>query len=168
MTELPESAEDALERMASGLIPLCDSRTVMIGVHTGGVWIARRLHPMLGLQAPLGTIDITFYRDDFSTVGLHPQVRTSDIPVDIEDRDVLLVDDVIHTGRTVRAALNEIFSYGRPRTVRLATLVDRGGRELPIQPDVVGLTIDLGPDRQVKLTGPDEMRLVLGSNPRAG
>ncbi len=132
---------------------------VMVGIHTGGAWLAERLHRMLGLQSQLGTLDITFYRDDFSTVGLHPQVNPSRLPEDVENRHVVLVDDVLYTGRTIRAALNEIFSYGRPKTVLLAVLVDRGLRELPIQADVCGLHLDLDASQRVTLCGPDVLHL---------
>ena len=113
--------------MADGLAALSSNDSIMIGIHTGGVWIARQLHTLLGLATPLGSININFYRDDFSRIGLHPQVSASEIPVDIEDQNLILVDDVLQTGRTVRAALNEIFSYGRPDTVRLAVMVERDG-----------------------------------------
>ena len=131
----------------------------LIGIHTGGAWVARRLHALLQLSEPLGTLDISFYRDDFSRIGVHPQVKPSNLPFEVEGRDVVLVDDVLYTGRTIRAALNEIFDYGRPASVMLATLVERGGRELPIQADVVGLHIDLKTDEQVKLVGPDNLAL---------
>ncbi len=101
----------------------------------------------------MGSININFYRDDFSRIGLHPQVRASEIPADIEGQSLILVDDVLQTGRTVRAALNEIFSYGRPDTVRLAVMVDRDGRELPIQPDIVGTRMPLEPYEHIKLIG---------------
>ena len=87
---------------------------LMIGIRTGGVWVAEKLHQMLSLSAPLGQLDITFYRDDFSRIGLHPKIMPSTLPFDIEDRHLLLVDDVLYTGRTIRAALNEIFDYGHP------------------------------------------------------
>ncbi len=110
-----------------------------MGIYTGGVWIAQRLHQLLRLECPLGTLDISFYRDDFTRVGMNPQVKPSLLPVSIEDRHVILVDDILNTGRTIRAALNELFDYGRPASILLAVLVDRGGRELPIQADVVGV-----------------------------
>ena len=134
---------------------------LLIGIHTGGVWIAERLHQRLGLQDPLGTLSIAFYRDDFSRIGMHPSVKTSDLPFDIESRHLILVDDILYTGRTVRAALNELFDYGRPTSVTLVALVDRGGRELPIQADVVGTSMSLDPEEQVKLSGPDRLRLVV-------
>jgi len=132
---------------------------LMIGVHTGGLWIAQRLHEKLGLTKPLGEIDISFYRDDFTRIGLNPQVKPSQIPCDVEGEHIILVDDVLYTGRTIRAALNEIFDYGRPDSVTLAVLVDRGARELPLQADVVGMKLDLSPQKQVKLTGPAPLAL---------
>jgi len=132
---------------------------LMIGIRTGGVWVAKRLHGLLALEAPLGELNINFYRDDFTRIGLHPQVQPSNLPLQVDARHILLVDDVLHTGRTIRAALNEIFDYGRPASVALAVLVDRSGRELPIQADVVGKRLDLGPGEHIKLTGPEPLVL---------
>lgn len=151
--DLPH-VDAVLEEMAARLRPALDLNPVMIGIHTGGAWLAASLHRMLGLESTLCTLDITFYRDDFSTIGLHPQVNPSHMPEDVENRNVILVDDVLQTGRTIRAALNEIFSYGRPRSVMLAVLVDRGLRELPIQADVCGLQVTLDACEQIKLLGP--------------
>ncbi|ROO28721.1 uracil phosphoribosyltransferase [Salinisphaera orenii MK-B5] len=134
---------------------------VLVGIETGGAWIASRLHAELGLAAPLCTLNISFYRDDFSTIGLHPSVGPSHIPAEIDGKTVILVDDVLYTGRTVRAALNELFDYGRPAAVRLAVLVDRGARELPFAPDAVGLKLDIATNRRIKLTGPDPLRLTM-------
>jgi pyrimidine operon attenuation protein/uracil phosphoribosyltransferase len=106
--------------------------TGVVGIVTGGAWLAERLHRELGLATPLGTLDVSFYRDDFGRAGLKKQVRPSQIPFDVQGRNILLVDDVLYTGRTVRAAMNELFDYGRPARIDLAVLVDRGGRELPI------------------------------------
>ena len=133
----------------------------MIGIHTGGVWVAQALHQAMGLETPLGTLDIGFYRDDVGTRGVHPQVRPSNLPVTIDERTVILVDDVLYSGRTVRAALNEIFDFGRPRRVLLAVLVDRGERELPIAADAVGQRITLDQGQRVKLRGPEPLQLVL-------
>jgi len=150
----------AIQRMADALRPLLEKRPVMVGIHTGGVWVAARLHRALGLAEPLGTLDISFYRDDFTRIGMNPQVRASDLPVNIEDRHVILVDDVLHTGRTVRAALNEIFDYGRPASVTLAVLIAREGRELPIEAQVVGARMTLSRRQHVKLVGgPDALAL---------
>ena len=151
--------EAAMARMVEQLRPMLKRRPLMIGIHTGGVWVAERLHRELGLKEALGTLDISFYRDDFTRIGMNPQVRTSQLPVNVEDRNLILVDDVMHTGRTIRAALNEIFDYGRPASVALACLIERGGRELPIEPQVVGEHIQLGRNQHLKLLGPEKLEL---------
>lgn len=134
---------------------------LMVGVHTGGVWVAEQLHAALGLQQPLGILDISFYRDDFSRIGMNPQVRPSKLPVSVDGQNIVLVDDILHTGRTVRAAMNELFDYGRPASILLVVLVERSGRELPIQADVVGMHITLKANQHVKLLGPDQLRLTV-------
>lgn len=149
----------AMARMVEQLHPLLKRHPLMIGIHTGGVWVAERLHQSLEFKEPLGTLDISFYRDDFTRIGMNPQVRTSHLPVNVEDRHLILVDDVLHTGRTIRAALNEIFDYGRPASVKLACLIERGGRELPIEPQIVGEHIKLGKNQHVKLLGPEKLEL---------
>lgn len=136
-----------------------DDRTVMVGIHTGGVWVARALHAKLGIREPLGELDISFYRDDFTRIGINPQVKPSHLPFSLDNRHIILVDDVLHTGRTIRAAMNELFDYGRPASITLAVLVERDGRELPIQANVVGLSMPLGPDEHVKLSGPEPLAL---------
>ncbi len=141
----------ALARMVEGLRPCLSRQPLMIGIHTGGAWVAEWLHTALELGEPLGSIDISFYRDDFSRVGVNPTVKTSNLPVNLEDRHIILVDDVLHTGRTIRAALNEIFDYGRPASVALAVLLARDGRELPIQADVAGQTVALSARQHIKL-----------------
>ncbi len=132
---------------------------VFIGIRTGGVWVAKRLQSLLNDQNELGILDITFYRDDFSRAGIQPTVKPSHLPRDVDDQHVILIDDVIYTGRTVRAALNEIFDYGRPASVNLVTLVQRNGRELPIQADVVGDSLNLNTKQHIKLNGPDPLTL---------
>ena len=114
--------DTAMTRMVEQLRPMLKRDPLMVGIHTGGVWVAERLHRLLEFKEPLGTLDISFYRDDFTRIGMNPQVRTSHLPVNVEDRHLILVDDVLHTGRTIRAALNEIFDYGRPASVMLACL----------------------------------------------
>jgi len=157
--------ESLIEAMANQLGALLAQRRItepaLVGIHTGGVWVAERLHARLGLTTPLGRLDISFYRDDFSRIGVNPQVRPSELPFDVDDRHLILIDDVLYTGRTVRAALNELFDYGRPASVLLVTLVDRGGRELPIEANVVGAHLTLSPDQHVRLTGPDPLQLLI-------
>ena len=134
---------------------------IIVGVHTGGVWIAQELHERLGNKSPVGELNIAFYRDDFSRIGLHPTVEPSKLPIDVNDRHLILVDDILYTGRTVRAAMNEIFDYGRPSSITLVVLVERGGRELPIQADIVGTRLNLAASEHVKLIGPGRLRLEL-------
>lgn len=132
---------------------------VFIGIRTGGVWVAKCLQSLLNDQNELGILDITFYRDDFSRAGIQPTVKPSHLPRDVDDQHVILIDDVVYTGRTVRAALNEIFDYGRPASVNLVALVQRNGRELPIQADVVGDSLSLSAKQHIKLSGPDPLTL---------
>ena len=152
ITDIDQCIDTMLTEMHTAIPDDVLSDLLMIGIHTGGVWIAERLHQKLSLQQPLGKLNIAFYRDDFSRIGTHPQVTPSKLPFDIEDKHLLLVDDVLHTGRTIRAALNEIFDYGRPASVRLAVLIDRGAHELPIQADFVGKRLALKPGEHVKLS----------------
>ena len=155
--------------MATELRTVMDQRGVvspaLLGIHTGGVWVAQRLQSILGISTPLGSLDIAFYRDDFSRIGMQPQVKPSELPFDVDGRHIILVDDVLYTGRTIRAALNEIFDYGRPDSVLLAVLVDREGRELPIQADVTGVQLTLAKGENVKLSGPHPLRLVVQKLP---
>lgn len=159
------SVEALLERISSEtraqIVQRHIDNPLMIGIRTGGAWIAERLHRECELDTPLGVLDISFYRDDFTQVGLNPRVQPSQLPCPVEGRHILLVDDVIMTGRTIRAALNELFDYGRPASVMLITLLDLQRRELPIQADVVGGTLVLGPDQSIKLSGPDPLVLTI-------
>jgi pyrimidine operon attenuation protein/uracil phosphoribosyltransferase len=159
----------AIDRMAADLEALFAARGIerplMVGIHTGGVWVAQQLHAKLALGEPLGRLDISFYRDDFTRIGMHPQVRPSELPVPVDDRHICLVDDVLQSGRTIRAALNVLFDYGRPASVVLAILAERDGRELPIEPNVVGLRAQLAPGEQIKLAGPSPLTLQRGLIP---
>lgn len=128
----PLDAEALCASLIESMRPHVTPQTAMVGIHTGGVWLAKRLHAALGLQAPLGSIDVSFYRDDVGSKGLHARPKRSEIPFEVEGASIVIVDDVLFTGRTTRAALNELFDYGRPARVDLAILVDRGGRELPV------------------------------------
>jgi pyrimidine operon attenuation protein / uracil phosphoribosyltransferase len=130
---------------------------LMIGIRTGGVWVAEKLHQRLAIKQPLGLLDISFYRDDFSQIGVNPNVKPSQLPAQIEGQDIILVDDVFYTGRTVRAALNEIFDYGRPKQVVLAVLIERDGKQIPISPDCAGTSITLEKHQRIKLTGPEPL-----------
>ena len=161
MTETPD-VDTLIETLASALEEHLDRNArdapLMVGVHTGGVWVAKKLHALLAVEAPLGTLNINFYRDDFTRIGMHPMVTPSDL-FSVDDRHVVLIDDVLHTGRTVRAALNEIFDYGRPASVTLGVLVERSGREIPVQADAIGESLHLDSHEYVKLSGPDPLTL---------
>ena len=159
---LPNPVE-LLPRMASDLTAHLQARGItdprFVGIRTGGVWVAQALLQALGQAAPLGILDVSFYRDDFTQTGLHPQVRPSELPFEIDGQHLVLIDDVLMSGRTVRAALNELFDYGRPASVTLVCLLDLNARELPIRPDVVGATLSLGASERVKLLGPTPLTL---------
>lgn len=154
-------AEALLNQLAESMRPQVSADTALIGIHTGGVWLAERLHRALGLKQPLGTIDVSFYRDDYQSRGLHARVKPSEIPFEVADADVILVDDVLYTGRTIRAAINELFDYGRPQRIRLAALVDRGGRELPIAPQFLGAEVKVAATEQIELQKSADGRLSL-------
>jgi pyrimidine operon attenuation protein/uracil phosphoribosyltransferase len=161
MTERQSTILDAramdrtLRRMADEIIELNDGTDdlIIVGIQRRGVQLAARIVSSIkereGEEVPNGALDITLYRDDLQTVGPRPVVGPTDLPWGIDDKHVVIVDDVLYTGRTVRAALDELADFGRPRRIALAVLVDRGGRELPIQPDVVGKRIDVGQGERV-------------------
>lgn len=158
-------AEALLNQLGESMRPQVNADTALIGIHTGGVWLAERLHRALGLKQPLGTIDVSFYRDDYESRGLNARVKPSDIPFEVADADVILVDDVLYTGRTIRAAINELFDYGRPQRIRLAALVDRGGRELPIAAQFLGAEVKIADNEQIELQKSADGRLSLVVNP---
>ena len=149
--ELPD-AEALVAELARQMRPAVSANTALVGIRTGGAWIAERLHRELAITVPLGTLDVSFYRDDYESRGLHANVKPSEIPFEVEGREIILVDDVLYTGRTIRAAMNELFDYGRPASIRLAALVDRGGRELPIAAQFLGAMAALAPGESIELT----------------
>ena len=165
-TPLPD-AEELLAALTDKMRPSVGLDSGLIGIHTGGVWIAQRLHAALGLKVPCGTLDVSFYRDDYEKIGLHRDVRRSDIPFDVEGRPLVIVDDVLYTGRTIRAAMNELFDYGRPQSIRLAALIDRGGRELPIAAQWTGATLEVGPNEAIELERDARGRLSLTLHERS-
>ncbi|MCK5395544.1 MAG: bifunctional pyr operon transcriptional regulator/uracil phosphoribosyltransferase PyrR [Gammaproteobacteria bacterium] len=160
--------DQLLAQMAEKIQTLLDEKAIdnplMVGIHTGGVWVATELYQQLNnskdvFSEPLASLDISFYRDDFSRIGLNPEVKPSKLPPDVEDRHIILVDDVLHTGRTIRAAMNELFDYGRPASITLVCLLDRSGRELPLQADIVGEHVVLNEGEHIKLTGPEPLAI---------
>jgi len=156
---------ELLDNLEAELKRIIDERQLvnplMIGIRTGGVWIAEQMHRRLNISEPLGLLDISFYRDDFSQIGVNPNVKPSQLPPHIEGRDIILIDDVFYTGRTIRAAMNEIFDYGRPNQIVLAVLIERDGRQIPLNPDCVGARITLNADQRIKLTGPEPLAVHL-------
>lgn len=158
--QLPD-AELLCADLVRQLRPHVTPETGMVGIHTGGAWLAERLHQELGFVVPLGMLDISFYRDDYRKSGLHKSVRASKIPFDVNGRHLLLVDDVLYTGRTVRAAMNELFDYGRPESIRLAALVDRGERQLPICAQYVGTSLTVPKGSMLRLDRDASGRLTL-------
>jgi pyrimidine operon attenuation protein / uracil phosphoribosyltransferase len=154
------SAQDidlAIQRIALQILEKNHDRGSMaiVGIHTCGVYVARRIHANIQSQLagniPFGSLDINLYRDDWSLISQNPVVKTTEITFDVDNTNLILVDDVIFTGRTIRAAMDAIMDYGRPNTIQLAALVDRGGRELPIQPDYVGLTTGILQNERIKV-----------------
>ena len=149
------AVDRTLRRMADEIVELNDGTDdlIIVGIQRRGVQLAARLVSNIGeregAKVPQGALDITLYRDDLQTVGPRPVVGPTSIPVDIDGRRVVIVDDVLYTGRTVRAALDELADFGRPTRIALAVLIDRGGRELPIQPDIVGKRVECGPGQRV-------------------
>src|SRR3990172_10501100 len=158
MNALPE-AEDLLQPLVDELRARVTPASAMIGLYTGGAWLAQRLHPMLGLREPLGLMDIAFYRDDYHKQGLKHYPKRTRIPFDVEGKDLLLVDDVLYTGRTVRAAINQLFDYGRPRSIALVVLADRGGRQLPICAQHCGARLEVAEGTRLRLKRAEGGRL---------
>jgi len=162
--KLPD-AEKICEELARELKPRIGPKTAMIGLYTGGAWLAERLHAMLGVREPLGLMDIAFYRDDYHAQGLHHDPKRTKIPFDVSGRELLLVDDVLYTGRTVRAAMNELFDYGRPESISLVVLVDRGGRQLPICAQHCGARLEVPAGMRLRLKRGDDGKLALALEP---
>jgi pyrimidine operon attenuation protein / uracil phosphoribosyltransferase len=152
-----DDIQNALVKLAEGIVErsLDRQQLVLVGIHTGGVHLARRLKKVIldkyHLSVPVGTLDITLYRDDWTRLHTQPVVKATDLPFEIDDREVVLVDDVLFTGRTIRAALDALIDYGRPKTVQVAVLVDRGHRELPIFAQFIGLHLDTSIEEQVNV-----------------
>ena len=160
MAALPD-AETLCAELVRALKPRVGAASAMVGIHTGGAWLAERLHAALGLQAPLGLLDIAFYRDDYDRKGLARDPKRSKIPFDVAGKQLLLVDDVLYTGRTVRAAINELFDYGRPASIELVVLAERDGRELPICARYSGAKVEVPAGQRLRLKKGADGRLSL-------
>lgn len=137
-------------QIKAGLTSL--DNVAIVGIYSGGAWLAERLALDCQITNPVGYIDVSFYRDDYAQKGLHADVKPSQIPFSVDGANIILVDDVLFTGRTTRAAINELFDFGRPARILLASLVDRGGRELPYAADFVAQTVSLPPELTLLLT----------------
>jgi pyrimidine operon attenuation protein / uracil phosphoribosyltransferase len=157
---LPD-AEQTLVALADRMRGAVAFDARFVGIYSGGAWIAERLARAIDGDHPVGFIDVSFYRDDFSRTGLKPEVKRTELPFEVEGATIVLVDDVLYTGRSVRAAINELFDYGRPACVELAVLVDRGGRELPIEPTYAGARLAVARDLSIVLSRAPDGRLAL-------
>ena len=163
MSSLPNPLPDAeaqCRQLADLIRPQLSKNPALVGIYSGGAWIAERLKELLGLTEEAGLNDVSSSRDDFSERGQHPQSRPAVIPFEVEARHIILVDDVLHTGRTTRAATNELFDYGRPAAVELAVLADRGGRELPVAATYGIWDVALGDGQSLVLERKDDAQLV--------
>jgi pyrimidine operon attenuation protein/uracil phosphoribosyltransferase len=151
MSTLHLDAEALYADLAAGVRPLIKPGGVLVGIWSGGAWLAERLQRDLGLAGEPGVISSTLHRDDFGSRGLSASADATHLPFEVEGRHILLVDDVLYTGRTVRAVINELYDFGRPASVTLAVLVDRGGRQLPIQPSYSAARITLPQGERLSL-----------------
>jgi pyrimidine operon attenuation protein/uracil phosphoribosyltransferase len=160
VTQLPD-AEKLCQQLAAELKPRVGPKSAMVGLYTGGAWLAERLHKLLDMKSPLGLMDIAFYRDDYAARGLKHDPKRTKIPFDVNGAELLLVDDVLYSGRTVRAAMNELFDYGRPTSISLVVLADRGGRQLPICPQHCGAKVDVPAGMRLRLKRDEGGKLAL-------
>ena len=165
--KLPD-AEKLCQQLAAELKTRITPKSAMVGLYTGGAWLAERLHALLKLRSPLGLMDIAFYRDDYAARGLKHDPKRTKIPFEVDGAEILLVDDVLYSGRTVRAAMNELFDYGRPASIALVVLADRGGRQLPICPQLCGAKIEVPKGMRLQLTRGADERLALVLEPEHG
>ena len=170
MTSEPNNlpnAEDLLKKLAQQIQPLLQNNTALVGIQSGGVWLMQRLLVLLDSTITAksiqhGTLDVSFYRDDYAKRGLKTENRPSQISFDVENKHIILIDDVFYTGRTTRAAMNELFDYGRPASITLVALVNRGGRELPIAPQITAIDMPLAATENLQLTQNADGTLCLG------
>jgi pyrimidine operon attenuation protein/uracil phosphoribosyltransferase len=165
--DLPD-AEAALAKLVERMQGAVARDAAFVGIYSGGAWLAERLAQRLPDAHPTGFIDVSYYRDDYAMSGLKPNTRRTSLPFDVDGATIVLVDDVLYTGRSVRAAINELFDFGRPERIELAVLVDRGGRELPIEPTYTGATIDIPRELSIVLSRDPGGTLSLAVEPLAG
>ena len=164
---LPD-AEQTLAALAERMTSAVAFDARFVGIYSGGAWLADRLAQLIPGDHPVGYIDVSYYRDDFNRTGLKPAVRRSELPFDVEGATIVLVDDVLFTGRSVRAAINELFDYGRPAAIELAVLIDRGGRELPIEATYAGARLAVARELSIVLSRGADGRLALTTERTAG
>jgi pyrimidine operon attenuation protein/uracil phosphoribosyltransferase len=151
-------AEALYVNLLAGVRRIVTPQTVLVGVWSGGAWLAERLNADLGLKTPHGVISSALHRDDFGSRGMSATTDATHLPFEVEGQHILLVDDVLYTGRTTRAVINELFDFGRPASVTLAVLVDRGGRQLPIEPALSAARITLPLEERVSLVRAEDGR----------
>lgn len=157
--------EDLLEALYAQLKPRITAETALVGIYTGGVWLMEkllaRLHAELGYTIDSGKLDAAMYRDDYTRRGLKSAAQPAFIPFDVNGRHLILIDDIFYTGRTTRAVMNELFDYGRPAKIELAVLINRGGAQLPIRPDISGADLPLQAEQAFELSMNTQGRLQL-------
>jgi pyrimidine operon attenuation protein/uracil phosphoribosyltransferase len=168
MTHGLPDAEAALAALVARMRGAVPDDAAFVGIYSGGAWLAERLARELPGDHPLGFIDVSFYRDDYATAGLKGGTKRSEIPFDVAGARIVLIDDVLYTGRSVRAAVNELFDFGRPAKIELAVLVDRGGRELPVEPTYAGARVTVARDLNIVLSRGGDGRLALDVEPFKG
>ena len=149
--QLP-NPENLLAELASKVAIMQQPNTALVGIHSGGVWLMQRILKTLNKDIPFGTLDAALYRDDYAARGLKTDLKPSDIAFDVTDKHIILIDDIFYTGRTTRAAMNELFDYGRPASITLAVLINRGGAQLPIFPNIIGAEILLQANQNLQLS----------------
>ncbi len=160
MMQLP-SPEILLDEVTTQIVNIIQPNTAVVGIHRGGVWMMERILDSIQQEVPSGTLDAALYRDDFAQRGLKDELQPANIPFNIKDKHIILIDDIFYTGRTTRAAINELFDYGRPASITLAVLINRGGAQLPIQPQIVGADIFLKPEQRFQLSRTSQGKLTL-------
>ena len=156
------SPEKLLADITANIQAQLKPNTALVGIHSGGVWLMQRIIKSLNFGTlPFGTLDAAMYRDDYAQRGLKNEPKPSNIPFDVTDKHIILIDDIFYTGRTTRAAMNELFDYGRPASITLAVLINRGGAQLPISPNITGAEILLKPNQNLQLTQDTKGKLQL-------
>jgi pyrimidine operon attenuation protein / uracil phosphoribosyltransferase len=158
--QLPDP-ENLLAEITAKIQALLNKDSALVGIHSGGMWMMQRILESIKQDVPYGMLDAAMYRDDYAQRGLKNEPKPSQIPFDVTDKHLILIDDIFYTGRTTRAAMNELFDYGRPAIITLAVLINRGGAELPITPNIVGAEILLSPNQNLQLSQDTKGKLLL-------